>query len=100
MKRLILLLPVWLIWCSGCCTPPNSHALDVGLVGQQTSMWCWAASGEMCMDFLGTDVTQCDQAMKRFGHDDCCNQPTPAGCVMGGWPEFEKYDFTVSKTTW
>ena len=63
-------------------------------------MWCWAASGEMCMDFLGTNVTQCDQARKRFNHTDCCNTPTPSGCVMGGWPEFEKYNFTVNKTTW
>ncbi len=61
-------------------------------------MWCWAASGEMAMEFLGTAVDQCDEANKRFGRTDCCNSPTPAACVVGGWPEFDKYGFTFQKT--
>jgi hypothetical protein len=71
---------------------------------QETGMWCWAASGEMVMDYLGTDVTQCDQANKRFGRNDCpCNQcgPNPQvnpPCVFGGWPEFQKYGFTFQRT--
>lgn len=28
---------------------------DVTLRPQETSMWCWAASGEMIMDFMGRD---------------------------------------------
>ncbi len=62
-------------------------------------MWCWAASGEMIMDFLGPNVTQCDQANKRFGRTDCCNSPVPGACVIGGWPEFAKYDYDFKTTS-
>ena len=61
-------------------------------------MWCWAASGQMVMEFLGVNVTQCDEANKRFGLNDCCNAPSPNRCVNGGWPEFDKYGFTFQKT--
>ncbi|MCA0239147.1 MAG: C39 family peptidase [Bacteroidetes bacterium] len=84
----------------GCCTPNATlGSQPVGLRPQETSMWCWAASGEMCMDFLGRDVTQCDQANKRFGRTDCCNSSVPSDCVNGGWPEFDKYDFTFNTTS-
>ena len=54
--------------CNGCtCTPEPLASQAVSLRGQETPVWCWAASGEMCMDFLGTDVSQCDEANKRFG---------------------------------
>lgn len=68
-------------------------------------MWCWAASGEMVMDYLGTNVTQCDQANKRFGRTDCpcdqCGDDPVANppCVYGGWPEFDKYGFTFQRTS-
>jgi hypothetical protein len=63
-------------------------------------MWCWAASGQMTMNFIhpGSNVVQCDEANKRFGRNDCCNNPVPGGCVQGGWPEYEKYNF-ASQTT-
>jgi hypothetical protein len=89
--------PVLLGGC--CCTPAVIGSQPITLRPQQTAMWCWAASGEMIMDFLGTDVTQCDQANKRFGRTDCCNSPVPGGCVQGGWPEFAKYDFDFKNTT-
>ena len=50
------------------------------------------------MEFLGTAVDQCDEANKRFGRTDCCNSPTPGACVIGGWPEFDKYGFTFLTT--
>ena len=62
-------------------------------------MWCWAASGEMCMEFLGTAVTQCDEANKQWGRTDCCNTPVPSACVNGGWPEFDKYNFSFDRTS-
>jgi len=62
-------------------------------------MWCWAASGEMTMELLGASITQCDEANKRFGRTDCCNNPTPVGCINGGWPEYDKYGFTFSRTS-
>ena len=46
------------------------------------------------MEFLGASITQCDEANKRFGRTDCCNNPTPVGCINGGWPEYDKYGFT------
>jgi hypothetical protein len=51
------------------------------------------------MDFLGTDVQQCDEANKRFSRTDCCNNPVPNACINGGWPEFDKYGFTFSRTS-
>lgn len=65
--------------------------LDVPLYAQQTDMWCWAASGEMIMAHLGVDVSQCTQANNRFARTDCCTDFED--CAIGGWPEFEKYDF-------
>jgi hypothetical protein len=85
---------------SGCCRPNSTiGSQPVNLHAQQTSMWCWAASGQMVMEFLGVNVTQCDEANKRFGKTVCCNSPTPAECVNGGWPEFDKYGFTFQKTS-
>ena len=46
------------------------------------------------MEFLGASITQCDEANKLFGRTDCCNNPTPVGCINGGWPEYDKYGFT------
>lgn len=85
---------------AGCiCVPPDIANQPVALRAQETSMWCWAASGEMVMDFLGTNVSQCDEANKRFGRTDCCNSPVPGACVNGGWPEFGKYGFTFHTTS-
>ena len=92
------LLAVFLL--SGCCRPNSTIGSQaVNLHAQQTNMWCWAASGQMVMEFLGVNVTQCDEANKRFSHTDCCNTPTPEDCVNGGWPEFDKYGFTFQKTS-
>jgi hypothetical protein len=68
-------------------------------------MWCWAASGQMAMHYLGNDVPQCTQANNRFGVTNCpCDQcgPNPvqnSPCVIGGWPEFDKYGFTFKRTS-
>jgi papain like cysteine protease AvrRpt2 len=77
------------------CSPPSSYTVGVTLRPQETDMWCWAASGQMVMKTLRprTNVTQCDEANKRFGLSECCNRPTPVKCVEGGWPEFSKYYF-------
>lgn len=95
------------LFFTGCCKP-----LQVSLHPQETSRWCWAASGQMIMDYLGHDVLQCAQANNRFNRTDCCTidlcplptepvppEPQPCNCVCGGWPEFNKYGFTFSKTS-
>lgn len=84
---------------AGCCQPSASESLPVTLHPQETGMWCWAASGQMVMDYLGHDVSQCVQANNRFGRTDCCTTPVPNDCIHGGWPEFDKYDFSFKKTT-
>ncbi len=100
MKRLKLfcLLAAALLSGACACSPEPLASQAVALRGQETPVWCWAASGEMCMDFLGTDVSQCDEANKRFGRTDCCNNPRPAACVNTGWPEFDKYGFNFNRT--
>lgn len=82
------------------CVPPALSILQVPLKAQQTSMWCWAASGQMTMNFVrpASNVTQPDEANKRFGRTDCGNSPTPAACINGGWPEYEKYKFARIRT--
>ena len=81
------------------CTPPALENLAVTLRPQQTNMWCWAASGQMTMEYLGRSVSQCVQANNRFGRSDCCTSPTPNACVEGGWPEYDKYNFSFTRTS-
>jgi len=104
---LAVLIPISLVFLCGlrCCKPAVIGSLPVELHPQETGMWCWAASGQMVMDYLGHDVAQCTQANNEFGHTDCpCNQcgKNPVvnpPCVFGGWTEFDKYGFTFKRTT-
>ncbi|HZH97879.1 MAG TPA: papain-like cysteine protease family protein, partial [Fimbriimonadaceae bacterium] len=74
--------------------------LNLVLRPQETGMWCWAASGQMCMEFVGRrTIAQCLQANNRFGLIVCCTTPVPGVCVVGGWPEFSKYGFTFKRTS-
>lgn len=101
-KLLLLGVVAATLVAGGCCTPSATiGSQPVPITGQHTDMWCWAASGEMTMNFLGASppVVQCDEANKQFGRTDCCNTPTPGACVVGGWPEYEKYGFTASVTS-
>ncbi|HVG62326.1 MAG TPA: papain-like cysteine protease family protein [Hyalangium sp.] len=96
MKNLIRSALVFLMTAASVA---SAGSLPVPLEPQQTSMWCWAASGSMIMHYLGASrVTQCDEANRRFNRTDCCNSPTPSACVVGGWPEFQKYGFTFNTT--
>jgi len=87
----------------GSCDPPDAATVTVPLIGQQTDMWCWAASGQMTMHYVhpASNPQQCDQANKRFsstiGAKNCCDNPVPDECVNGGWPEYEKYQFTATR---
>lgn len=88
------------LWEKFIISNPPRIVLNVQLIGQQTDMWCWAASGQMIMSYLGNNVSQCAQANARFGRSDCCNSPTPGGCVQGGWPEFSRWGFNSQTTAW
>jgi hypothetical protein len=99
MKRLFLSATVALVLAGCACTPPASKILAVTLRPQETGMWCWAASGQMVMEYLGHNVSQGVEANNRFGRTDCTNSPVPSACVQGGWPEFNKYHFTSAHTS-
>jgi hypothetical protein len=77
----------------------SSISLAVPLFGQETPMWCWAASGEMVMTYLGSSVTQGVQANNRFGRTDCTQRPPPSACALGGWWEYSRYGYSAS-TRW
>lgn len=87
----------------GWCAAVNAQIyvqLDVPLIGQQTNSWCWAASGEMVMQWFAVSVQQCTQATAQFEQNtgvDCCAQPTPGGCIRGGQVEIGLYGFTYQQ---
>jgi hypothetical protein len=80
----------------------QTKILPVVLHWQETSEWCWAASGEMVMEYLGgqnpREVPQCYEANEEFGRTDCCTCPTPAACVNPGWPQFDTWNFNSTTT--
>lgn len=81
------------------CSSPMDSILAVTLRPQQASNWCWAASGEMVMEYLGKPITQCVQANDRFNRSDCCSHPTSTACNRPNWPYWQKYGFTFHQTT-
>jgi Papain-like cysteine protease AvrRpt2 len=78
--------------------PWNTNPLPVNMYPQQMDQWCWAASAEMIMSYLGGMMSQCEQANRELARADCCNSPTPAACNKSGWPEFDKYGFSSTTT--
>jgi len=92
---------VGLLIIPGC---EKQHEIPVKMYSQETSAWCWAASGEMIMEFLGRRVRQCVQANNALGRNDCsCSQCTGSkegdACEEGGWPEFFRYGFDYKRTS-
>jgi hypothetical protein len=90
--------PFALFIFSACCNPPDVATVDVPTLPQQASLWCWAASGQMSMRFFGHDVSQCTEANNRFNLTGCC-QDNSGSCNNGGWPEYEKYNFSATQTS-
>lgn len=97
MIRKIALLIFLMIILAACCTPPNLGSVSATIRAQEQSNWCWAASGEMVMDYLGVDVSQCQQANQRFNRTDCCTNP--GSCNLTGWPEFAANGFAFDVTS-
>jgi len=109
MSRLtpLCLLPILLtgIAVSAPTALAQGQSLPVTSQAQETSEWCWAASGQMLMNLVGAafrppNVPQCYEANNEFGRNDCCTCPTPSACVQPGWPEFSKWGFNSNTTTW
>lgn len=82
------------------CKPASASSLRVTLRRQEMDNWCWAASAQMVMEYLGKPVSQCIQANDRLGRKDCCNNPQPDAdaCDQTGWPEFGRYGFHFQQT--
>ena len=57
--------------------------------------WCWAAAGQMVMEYHQVLVSECQQASDQFRLNCCPNNDL---CNQGGWPDFSKYGFTFNKT--
>jgi Peptidase_C39 like family len=88
-------------------TSAQNKLLPVTLLWQETSEWCWAASGQMLMnDIIPTGQSnpkwtpQCYEANEEFNRTDCCTCPTPSACVRGGWPQFSTWGYQSNQTTW
>ena len=81
----------------GCCSPGPNSSLAVPLHPQEATQWCWAASGQMVMEYLGHGVTQCTQANQRLARTDCrcdnCSSGLEPTCDEDGRPEFERNGF-------
>lgn len=96
---LFFLITALVVNITSCCTPNATiGSQPVPLYPQGTGMWCWAASGEMCMNFLGANISQCDEANQEFGFTDCCDNSVPSSCINGGWPQFYRYGFKNDST--
>ncbi len=85
--------------------PIVTKLLPVTTQWQETSEWCWAASGQMIMNLLGAahippNVPQCYEANQEFGRTDCCSCPTPSACAQPGWPQFDTWGFNSTQTSW
>ncbi|HZI77594.1 MAG TPA: papain-like cysteine protease family protein, partial [Gemmatimonadales bacterium] len=76
-------------------------------MAQERTNWCWAASGQMVMSYLGVRVSQCQQAIRQFSRPgeaplQCCD---PDQCNWTGYPEYSKFGLnekleTTPPLTW
>ncbi|MEI6083252.1 MAG: papain-like cysteine protease family protein [Verrucomicrobiota bacterium] len=81
------------------CVEPDCVLLDVPYHCQEHEGWCWAACGEMIMDFFQVFVRQCDQVNQRTTQDCCPAFPEEdLACNFPDWPHFKSYGFRVTKS--
>jgi len=64
---------------------PGIALLGVKRIPQETNKWCWAAVGQMTLDYLKIQVRQCEEANALFKRNDCCDPPAKSSpnCVRG-----------------
>jgi Peptidase_C39 like family len=82
-----------------------ANPLAVTLVPQATQNWCWAASGQMIMNYLGNPaVNQCQEATdypfappQTNPRTNWCTSP-PDTLGFTGWPQFASYGFNATQT--
>ena len=91
----------------------QERTLSLRYSPQEGRRWCWAASGQMVMEWLGEKPgrsCQCRQAERVLGVTGCCASSTsctratdaPAACDEPRWPAFvdrpERYRFDYETT--
>jgi hypothetical protein len=92
------------------CDAPDVAHLSLSLAGQETGQWCWAASGQMTMNFVhpASAVQQCQEVNREFPHlqslappINCCSAslPRPGLCWLRGWPQYCEHGFKASRTS-
>jgi len=79
------------------CVPnSDSSRLAMNTYFQEKSNWCWAACGQMVMEFVGgTVISQCDAANSRLGETTCCGASPSPNCNSVGFIEFAKHGFSA-----
>lgn len=80
---------------------PGSCDLTVQVVGQHESMWCWATSAKMVMEYVAPlpRVPECVEANYHTHNTDCCTDGSSAACDKGGpLNPLPRYPFTYSDT--
>lgn len=91
-------------WTPRCPEGIDCRILDVELDAQEHGNWCWATSGQMILDYMGTEVAQCDQANDKWGNAkgvDCCDSTHAEHreiCTGANWPRFKSFGFTGRNT--
>jgi hypothetical protein len=82
-----------------------NQPLQVPLDPQTQSNWCWAASGQMILNYFGGTVTQCDEATEYLILNnpfdvgtDCCSSPLPSGCNLSGFVQWSYLGLNFTET--
>jgi hypothetical protein len=86
------------------CDPPASFQLPFTPYAQQTSDWCWAASGQTTMNSIRPNSVgkQCEAVSRVVrarggGEVDCCKPTTPLKCrIASDVPPYAEYKFDFS----
>ncbi len=78
---------------------PEQATLPVQMHAQETELWCWAATGQMTMEFMGKEVAQSLQANLRFRRSDCGQRPVPRPCIRGGEILIKPFGFNHDVST-
>jgi hypothetical protein len=74
--------------------PAGAQQLDVPVVFQEMSQWCWAAVSQSMLAFQGVEVQQCEIAeytrttatWHNFGSNHCCNRSCNHWNYLQGTP--------------
>jgi hypothetical protein len=74
-----------------------SQTMNVPVLGQIQSNWCWATSGQMISTYWGKEVDECRSAAHATGLH-CCLTPLPNGCNVGGIADYTWMGFAFDTT--